>query len=194
MERADFDLPEHLRRLREGDEAAARELFREYYPYVASIVRAHLPRRTEEEDLVQMTFVKAFAHLDGFHGGSYKHWLARIAVNTCLNALRSEQRRPEVRLADLGDDGSRLLETLRAGAGDLPTSEAASARELVETVLATLSAPERLVVTLLHLEERPMKEVAAITGWSTPVIKVRAFRARQKLRKALEVLSNEQNP
>src|ERR1700726_2831650 len=81
---------------------AARELVRRLYPLVAKIVRAHRPRRTSEEDLSQMIFIKLFQKLSQFSGKvPLEHWVSRIAVNTCLNQIAAEKVRPELRHADL---------------------------------------------------------------------------------------------
>src|SRR5471032_3205205 len=84
------------------DDEAARELVRRLFPLVAKIVRAHRPRRTAEEDLCQMIFIKMFQNLPSFSGKvPLEHWVSRIAVNTCLNQIESERVRPELRHADL---------------------------------------------------------------------------------------------
>ncbi len=186
MDEADFDLPDCLARVRRGEEAAARVLFRRYYSYVLAVVRAHLPPRTDEEHLCQMIFVKMFGALDQYSGkGAFSHWQARIAVTTCLNQLRFEKRRPEIRRTDLGESGDKIFDRLVASDENLPDSDAAIAREIVQSLLATLAPQDRLVITLLHLENRSVAEVAAVTGWNQTLIKVRAFRARRKLRRSL---------
>src|SRR5256885_10333544 len=84
------------------DDEAARALVRQLYPLVAKIVRAHRPRRTAEEDLCQMIFIKVFQKLSQFSGKVLlEHGVSRIAVNTCLNQIDSEKVRPDVRKADL---------------------------------------------------------------------------------------------
>ena len=79
------------------DDTAARQLVSQLYPLVAKIVRANRPRRTAEEDLCQMIFIKVFQNLSSFSGKvPLEHWVSRIAVNTCLNQIASERVRPEV--------------------------------------------------------------------------------------------------
>src|SRR5438105_5276398 len=100
-----MDDDEHARalvdRARDGDDAAARELIRQLYPLVAKIVRAHRPRRTAEEDLAQMIFIKVFQKLTQYSGKvPISHWVSRIAVNTCRTQLAPEKSRPEWRHAD----------------------------------------------------------------------------------------------
>src|SRR6478736_6803662 len=86
------------------DDEAARALVRQLYPLVAKVVRAHRPRRTAEEDLCQMIFIKVFQKLSQYSGKvPLEHWVSRIAVNTCLSQIQAEKVRPEFRHADLSD-------------------------------------------------------------------------------------------
>ena len=181
-----------LARVRRGDEVAARELLARLHPLVLKLVRSHRPRRTDEEDLVQTVFMKVFTKLDQFSGAvPLEHWVSRIAVNTCLKAVRYERVRPEIRLADLTEEEERVVERLAATEDDLPESADASSLELLGRLLDRLSAEDRLVVTLLNLQQRSVAEVRQITGWSAPLVKVRAFRARQKMKRLLEHLVKE---
>ena len=95
------------------DDEAARALVRQLYPLVAKVVRAHRPRRTAEEDLCQMIFIKVFQKLSQFSGKvPLAHWVSRIAVNTCLNQIESEKIRPELRHADLSEEEQAVVENL----------------------------------------------------------------------------------
>lgn len=184
-----------VERVRQGDEAAARSLMQHLHPLVLKIVRAHRPRRTSEEDLTQSVFMKMFTHLDQFSGGvPLEHWVSRIAVNTCLNQLRHEQARPELRYADLTEEEEQVVQSLAATTEELPIARQVAARELVDRLLELLPPEDRLVLTLLYLEERTPEEVRQRTGWSTTLVKVRAFRARQKLKKHLAHLLKEYRP
>jgi RNA polymerase sigma-70 factor (ECF subfamily) len=79
----------------QNDDEAARALVRQLYPLVSKIVRAHRPRRTQEEDLCQMIFIKVFQRLSQFSGKvPLEHWVSRVAVNTCLNQIEAEKIRP----------------------------------------------------------------------------------------------------
>jgi RNA polymerase sigma-70 factor (ECF subfamily) len=190
-----LDVPACLKRVRRGDDDAARALLNHLYPLVISIVRGHLPRRASEEDLAQMVFVKVFAKLEQFSGTvPLEHWVSRIAVNTCLNALQAEKIRPELRWADLSEEEEYVIQSRAATTEDLEPGQCAAARDLVEKLLASLKPSDRLVVTLLHMEGRSVQEIRRITGWNVPLIKVRAFRARHKLRKQLATLMKEKRP
>jgi len=192
MDGEGWDTRACLERVRAGDEDAARALLNHLHPLVAKLVRAHLPQRIDEEDLIQMVFVKVFTKLDQFSGAvPVEHWVSRIAVNTCISQLHHERVRPELRWADLSEEQEQVLKSLAATSDELPAAQAFAARELVERLLERLSPADRLVVSLLHLEGRSLEEVGRLTGWSTTLTKVRAFRARQKLRKHLRALLKE---
>jgi len=189
-----FDVAACVERVRRQDEEAARALFRHLYPLVARLVRSHLPRRTSQEDLVQTVFMKVFANLDRFSGAvPLEHWVSRIAINACLNQLAAEKARPELRWADLSEEQVEVLEAVTADKETVEPLQNVAAREIVQKLLAELAPSDRLLLTLLHLEGRSVEEVRQITGWNAPVIKVRAFRARRKLRKHFEKLTGEKH-
>ena len=172
-----------------GDEAAARELMTRLYPQVIAIVRRHLPRRMAEEDLAQDIFVKMFAHLDRYDPAlPLENRVSRLALNTCLDRLRAERRRPELRWADLGEEEATALENLLATESAHHDSRLPGSRELFDNLLDTLNPADRVVITLLMLEERGVAETAALTRWTKALVKVRAFRARLKLKRALAEL------
>ncbi len=176
-----------------GGEHAARELIAACNPLVARIAHAHRPRTLGEDDLVQEVFVKLFANLDRYapqDGIPFAHWLSRLAVNVCRDALRAEARRPRAQRVDDAGSASAGLDWLIGG--HVPAVEdALAARDLVERLLAELPPSDRLVLTLLDLEGRSVAEIAALTGWSRTLVKVRAFRARRRLRSAAERLGGE---
>jgi RNA polymerase sigma factor (sigma-70 family) len=189
MADAELDVRACVESVRQGDEDAARSLMEHLYPLVLKLVRAHLPRRSSEEDLVQTVFMKVFTKLEQFSGTvPLEHWVSRIAVNTCFNQLQRERVRPELRLADLTEEEEQVVHSLAATQEDLPAGSSLASRELVEKLLVRLKPQDRLVITLLHLEGRSVEETRKATGWSATMVKVRAFRARHKLRKHLEAL------
>jgi len=189
MGEGSLDVPACLARVRERDEAAARELVDHLYPLVIKIVRAHLPWRMSEEDLAQDVYLKMFANLQQYRGEMpFEHWVSRIAVTTCIDKLRYQKRRPELRWADLGEKESEVLQaTLKSNASD-GGLDGESTRELLDRLLACLGPEDRLVINLLDLEQRSVAEITEITGWKASAVKVRAHRARKKLKKRLEDL------
>jgi RNA polymerase sigma-70 factor, ECF subfamily len=176
------------------DDEAARELVRRLYPLVAKMVRSHRPRRTSEEDLCQMIFIKVFQKLSQFSGKvPIEHWVSRIAVNTCLSQIESEKVRPEVRHADLSEEEQAVVENLATSSDELAPDRQLASRQLVEHLLELLKPVERLVIDLLYLQGRSVEEIHKITGLGTAAIKVRAFRARQKMKTQLNKMSAGRN-
>jgi len=174
-----------------GDAASFEPLVRKYQPRVFATARRYARRESEVEDIVQEVFLKAFRKLSGFRGDApFEHWLMRLTVRTCYDFLRSHQRNREFSFTDLSEAETEWLDRFAASPADA-SETAAAARELVAHVLEKLSPAARLVLTLLELEDRPIKEIATLTGWSPTLVKVRAFRARAEMRKCLERLARE---
>src|ERR1700722_3252941 len=120
MSESEFDMAACLERVRGRDEEAARTLFHHLYPLVIKVVRSHLPRRMGEEDLTQTVFMKVFANLNQYSGKApLEHWVSRIAVNTCIKALRAEKARPELRRADMSVEEDEVLDILATTNEDL---------------------------------------------------------------------------
>src|SRR4249920_2872636 len=118
------------------DDDAARELVRELYPLVAKLVRAHRPARTSEEDLCQMIFIKIFQKLSQFSGKvPLEHWVSRVAINTCINQIKAEKIRPELRQADLSEEEAAVVQNLAVTADELGPDQSIAARDLVERLL-----------------------------------------------------------
>ena len=174
----------------QNDDEAARELVRRLYPLVARIVRGHRPRRIAEEDICQMIFIKVFQKLPQFSGKvPLEHWVSRVAVNTCLNQIESEKVRPEVRHADLSLEEQAVVENLASSTNELAPDQRFASRQLVEHLLAGLKPVERLAIDLLYLQGHSVEEIRKITGWSAALVKVRAFRARRKMKQQLAKIS-----
>jgi RNA polymerase sigma-70 factor (ECF subfamily) len=121
-----------------------------------------------------------------------ENWISRLALNVCLNALRSRKRRPEWRWSDFTESEQAAIDSLleRSTAQSAPDADA---HTILRKLLDTLCPEDRVVIQLLHLEEKSLAEVSALTGWNSTVIKVRAFRARKKLRTALESVGYSKN-
>ncbi len=176
------------------DDEAARRLVRRLYPLVAKMVRSHRPRRTSEEDLCQMIFIKVFQKLSQFSGKvPLEHWVSRIAVNTCLSQIESEKVRPELRHADLSEEEQAVVENLSASSDELAPDRQLASHQLVEHLLEFLKPVERLVIDLLYLQGRSVEEIHQITGLGAAAIKVRAFRARQKMKTQLAKIGAGRN-
>jgi RNA polymerase sigma-70 factor (ECF subfamily) len=111
--------------------------------------------------------------------------VARLAINVCRDALRSERRR--IRTVPVTPEARTWIESLLPDR-QAPADETLGARQAVGALLDALPPPDRALLTWLHLEERSLEEVSTLTGWSRTRIKVRAFRARRRLQAAARVL------
>lgn len=168
----------------DGKDDAFAELVRRHKRRVFGTASRFARDAHQLDDICQEVFLRAFRNLAKFRGDApFEHWLARITVSACYDFLRKERRvREQVSLEghdfDLRDTG--VDATLAAG----------RARELIDFAMRRLSPDERLIITLAEIEERSIREIADLTGWSESNVKVRAFRARQSLKKILQ-LSHE---
>lgn len=188
-----FDLAACLERVRHRDQIAARELVEHLYPMVIRIVRSHLPRRVAEEDLAQEVFLKMFTRMEQYQGAvPFPHWVSRIAVTTCIDQLRAQKRRPEFRWADLSENEAEVLDAVLTDENETGPGDALATRELVHKLLGQLNPDDRLVINLLDLEQKSVAEISQLTGWNQSLIKVRAFRARRKLKKLFEELQRKE--
>lgn len=180
-----------VRAVRAGDTERFAELVQRHQARLFSLARRYLRHEEDVADLVQDVLVKAFTRLDSWRGEApFEHWLMRLASRACLDVLRTRRRRREDLVGDLSSDESDWLDRHAAdpGPGD---HRAAAARSLVHRVFEHLSPANRMVLTMLELEDRPVKEIAAITGWSETLVKVRAFRARAEMKRVLARMRTE---
>ncbi|MDQ2856656.1 MAG: RNA polymerase sigma factor, partial [Acidobacteriota bacterium] len=149
-------------------------------------------QRSLVEEAAQEIFLKAFSELGSYEGrGSMEGWLTRIATNTCLNQLRSAKRRPELTASDLTKDESNWLDDKMADAATerhRSNERSLVAADLAGRVLQGLAPDDQLVLTMIDGQDASVKDVAEMTGWSESKVKVQAFRARRRMRQAVEKL------
>ncbi|MCX8154989.1 MAG: RNA polymerase sigma factor [Verrucomicrobiae bacterium] len=176
--------------LRRRDEAAARALIDALYPTVMAIIRARRIAAAAEQDVAQEVLVKFFEKLGAWsERAPLRHWVARIATNQCLDYLRAESRKKEWRLADLTEEEAQALEHSLVSPERLADLQTGTV-ELAQKLLARLTPEERVVIEMLDMEGRTATEVQQLTGWSSVAIRVRAFRARRKLRQWMQRLGS----
>ncbi len=188
MEPTDAELIAEVLR---GDAASFEPLVKKYSPRIFGTARRYARREDEVQDVVQEIWMKAFQKLASFRGEApFEHWLMRLAVRTCYDFLRAHQRNREFHFTDLTEPEDDWLERFAADPSSAP-EDAAAAKQLIDRALEQLSPPARMVLTLLEIEDRPVKEIAQLTGWSVALVKVRAFRARAELRKIVARMAQD---
>ena len=188
MERTESEL---IAAVLKGDAASFEPLVQKYSPRVFATARRYARRESEVEDIAQEVWLKAFSKLSSFRGEApFEHWLMRMTVRTCYDFLRGHQRNRESSFSELSEPENDWLERFVA-APESASEHADAAKLLIERVMEKLSPPARLVITLLEIEDRSVKEIAELTGWSVPLVKVRAFRARGEMRKILAKMTKD---
>lgn len=174
-----------IRQAQAGDMDAFDEIVRRHQPLMTALLHRFAPARADLEDLVQETFVKAWQALPAWQPERpFLHWLKRIAVRTGLEFYRRRQRSPMGRLAEPSPDGRHPLDDLPADATG--SAAAQGALEEAQFILSHLPPEDRALLTLLHLEQMPLAEIAQHFGWSRINAKVKAYRARQRLHTILK--------
>ena len=179
-----------MRQAQDGDESAFAEMVRRYSPRVFSVASRFFRQRSLVEEAAQEVFLKAFTQLGSFEGrGSLEGWLTRIATNTCLNMVRGAKRRPEFTVSDLTEDEQSWLDHQPIDRSEQRSVENnLVATDLADRLLSVLSPEDQQALLMIDGEKASIKEVAEATGWSESKVKVRAFRARRKVREAMEKL------
>jgi RNA polymerase sigma-70 factor (ECF subfamily) len=171
-----------------GKTEAFEPLLARHQRFVFKIVGRHVPREQVEE-VAQDVFVRAFTSLANYSGrAEFQHWLARLAVRSCYAFWRETYRRRETAVSALSAQHQTWMEqALAEQAGRTFDARAAvtEAREVLSWALDQLSPENRTVLTLVYLDGHSVKEAADLLGWSQVNVKVRAHRARARLRKLL---------
>ena len=141
-----------------------------------------------------MIFIKIMQKLSQFSGKApLEHWVSRIAINACINQIQAEKARPELREADLSEEQLAVVEQMATTDGELAPDQRFVSRELVEHLMLALKPAERLVIDLLYFQQKSVADIQEITGWSSALVKVRAFRSRRKMKQQMALITAREN-
>lgn len=170
-----------VRAAQAGDLDAFDQIITRHQSTMTAMLHRFATNRADLEDMVQETFVRAWRALPQWRPDKpFLHWLKRIAANIGLEFCRRHQRSPFSRLVQPTEDAHPL--------DHIASEESAAAGESLASaqfILSHLPPDDRALLTLLHLEQMPLSEIAAHFGWSKVKAKVKAFRARQRLKTIL---------
>ena len=182
----DNDDADIIRRVLSGDVDLFESLIERYKQHVFAIVKNHVPYNRVEE-VAHEVFVQAYKSLSTYSAKSpFEHWLSRIAVRRCCDFWREHKRSKEIPISVLSENHQDWIEgVLSASSHDEFESQSnkQEAGEVVAWALGQLGPDDRMVLTMVHLEGHPVKDVAKLLGWSVAKVKVRALRSRYTLRK-----------
>jgi RNA polymerase sigma-70 factor (ECF subfamily) len=180
-----------VRRVQAGDELAFREVVERYQNKVHSIIYGILRNRNDAEDIAQQVFTKVYFSIGSFDSrSSLLTWIYKIAVNECYDYLRKRRVRKLVYESDFSEEDAERLARSGAAVEASPSAEARLAsHDYVVKLLARVSEEDRNLLMLKEVEGHSVEELAALTGMNQNTIKVKLFRARQKLLRAAKRLS-----
>jgi RNA polymerase sigma-70 factor (ECF subfamily) len=178
------DDTEIIERVLHGEIDGFAELITRHRQHVLKIVSGHVPA-DQAAEVAHDVFVRAYRSLSSFSmQAPFEHWLSRLAVRTCYDFWRAN-RRTDVPLSTLTADQAGWLDRALASESDAQFRDQADRRESLEVLdwaLGQLSPEQRVVLTLVYLDGRSVRDAADLLGWSVINVKVRCHRARQKLR------------
>jgi len=189
------DTPEAeiVRRTQAGDEAAFRQIVERHRSKVFSIIYGIVRNRNDAEDIAQQVFIKIYFSIKGFDfRSSLITWIYKIAVNECYDYLRKQKVRKLVYESDLGVDDTRTMENSALAVEKAPPiSIQVERRDYLARLLSKVSEEERLLLVQKEVHGLSVQELAEMTGLNENTIKVKLFRARQKLVKAASKMNRK---
>src|SRR5438067_2924165 len=178
-----------VQRAQTGDEAAFREIVERYQSKVFSIIHGIVRQRNDVEDIAQQVFAKVYLSLKSFDfRSSLITWIYKITVNECFDYLRKKKVRKLVYESDLSEDEARRVENTEPSVRQVPADVNLARRDYIFKLLTKVSDEERNLLMLKEVEGHSVEELAEMTGMNENTIKVKLFRARQKLVKAAQRL------
>ncbi len=179
-----------VRRAQSGDESAFREIVEKYQSKVFSIIHGIVRQKNDVEDIAQQVFSKVYFSIRNFDfRSSLLTWIYKITVNECFDYLRKKKVRKLVYESDLSEDDARRVVNTEPAADRAPLADTSLARhDYVLKLMTRVSEEERTLLMMKEVEGYSVEELAAMLGMNENTIKVKLFRARQKLVKASQKL------
>jgi len=179
-----------VRRAQAGEDAAFREIVEKYQSKVFSIIHGIVRQRNDVEDIAQQVFAKVYVSIRSFDfRSSLITWIYKITVNECFDYLRKRKVRKLVYESDLSEDEVRRVENTDPAVNPQPAADVNLARrDYVAKLLSRVSEEERMLLIMKEVEGYSVEELAFMTGMNENTIKVKLFRARQKLARAAQRL------
>ncbi|MBV8731619.1 MAG: sigma-70 family RNA polymerase sigma factor [Acidobacteriia bacterium] len=188
----EFDL---IKRAQAGDSAAFNEIVVVYRKRILGTITRLISRPEDVEDVAQEVFLRLYFSLDQLRTPEvFEPWLYRLTVNAAYDYLRKQRRRQEFRMSDLSEQQMVMADALAGGRADLDEREAKKTRETVEALLGAVSEADRILLMLKELEGLSLKELEKIYNINENALKVRLFRARQRVLKAFEAVAKRKEP
>ena len=174
---------ELVRRAQKEDKEAFEELVRRHQNRVFAVAGGILRNREDVEDIAQQVFLKAYFSIKRFdQRAAFSTWLYKITVNECWDLLRKKKVRPLVFEAELSEEQSQVYQASSEQSDGRPdTSERLAAQEQVEELMSCLDERDRTMLVLKEVQGFSVEEIAEMMEINANTVKVRLFRARQRI-------------
>ncbi len=185
----DFEV---VKRAQQGEDAAYNQLIQAYRKRILGTIGRLIGKPEDVEDVAQEVFVRLYFSLDQLREPEmFEPWLHRLTVNSAYDYLRKQKRRPESRMSDLSEQQVIMADAVASGTQRIEEDRRGQVRELVSSLLSEVSEEDRLLLTLKEVEGLSLKELEKIYKVNENALKVRLFRARQRVLKAFGRLSGD---
>lgn len=179
----DFEL---IRRAQNGDEAAFNDVVLAYRRRILGTIARLIGHPEDVEDVGQEVFLRLYFSLDQLRTPEvFEPWLYRLTVNASYDYLRKRRRRNEARMADLSEQQVVVADAIASSKADLEDDQKRQTREYVQELLSVVSEEDRLLLVMKEVEGLSLKEMEKIYNVNENALKVRLFRARQRVLKAM---------
>lgn len=177
--------PELIERARTGEQSAFNQIVLAYRKRILGTISRLIGRPEDVEDVAQEVFVRLYYSLDQLRTAEvFEPWLYRLTVNASYDYLRRAKRRNESRMADLSEQQVMMADSLAGGRQNDEDRQKGETREFMDALFRHVSEEDRLLLTLKEVEGLSLKELEKIYGVNENALKVRLFRARQRVLKA----------
>ena len=188
----DFEL---IRRAQAGDNAAFNEIVTAYRKRILGTITRVIARPEDVEDVAQEVFLRLYFSLDQLRTAEvFEPWLYRLTVNAAYDYLRKQRRRPEFRMSDLSEQQVLMADAVAGGKVEHDEQYQKKIRESVDALLGAVSEQDRILLMLKEVEGLSLKELEKIYQVNENALKVRLFRARQRVLKAFATVSKSKEP
>lgn len=178
-----------IRKAQQGDAEAFNEIVRNCQKRVLGTVYRLIGHHDDVEDVGQEVFVRVYLSLNQLRSVEvFESWLYRLTVNAAYDYLRKRRRNPAVLMAEMGDDQLRQIDADESGQRHEVENRQAEAREVLNLLLGQISEHDRMLLVLKEVEGLSIKQLKEVYGASEGALKVRLFRARQRVNRAHEKL------
>ncbi|HUI78353.1 MAG TPA: sigma-70 family RNA polymerase sigma factor [Bryobacteraceae bacterium] len=188
----DFEL---IKRAQSGENAAFNEIVVVYRKRILGTVTRLIARPEDVEDVAQEVFLRLYFSLDQLRTAEvFEPWLYRLTVNAAYDYLRKQRRRQEYRMSDLSEQQMLMADAVAGGRVERDERDQKKTRESVDALLGAVSEADRILLMLKELEGLSLKELEKIYDINENALKVRLFRARQRVLKAFSATAKGKEP